>query len=424
MRLSELKTGESATILKVTGHGGFRRRIMEMGFVRGQRVEVILNAPLKDPIEYKIMGYDISLRRSEADMVVVLSDSEASEYLAGGGSRHHHHEHHRRHCGCGADGQPAQPEYPAAATPGPEEGCATIDEVINRHSRTIGVALVGNPNSGKTSLFNAISGGHEHVGNYSGVTVGAKIGHRHYRGYRFEVTDLPGTYALSAYTPEERYVRSHIAERTPDVIINSVVASNLERNLYLTTELIDINPRMVVALNMFDELNSSGAELDYDNLGRMLGVPMVPVEARNGKGIEQLLDTVIAVYENQDERVRHIHINMGSVIEEGLRRLNGDMNAFRGELPKAFPPRYYAMKMLEGDRQVEERLRGCEPLARMGRDPRSGSQAHQRSAGRRCRNGGRQPEIRIHTGRAQGDLHSGQARGGFDHGADRHLRDA
>ena len=359
MRLSELKTGESATILKVTGHGGFRRRIMEMGFVRGQRVEVILNAPLKDPIEYKIMGYDISLRRSEADMVVVLSDSEASEYLAGGGSRHHHHEHHRRHCGCGADGQPAEPEYPTAETPGPDDGCATIDEVINRHSRTIGVALVGNPNSGKTSLFNAISGGHEHVGNYSGVTVGAKIGHRHYRGYRFEVTDLPGTYALSAYTPEERYVRSHIAERTPDVIINSVVASNLERNLYLTTELIDINPRMVVALNMFDELNSSGAELDYDNLGRMLGVPMVPVEARNGKGIEQLLDTVIAVYENQDERVRHIHINMGSVIEEGLRRLNGDMNAFRGELPKAFPPRYYAMKMLEGDRQVEEQLRGC-----------------------------------------------------------------
>ncbi len=359
MRLSELKTGESATILKVTGHGGFRRRIMEMGFVRGQRVEVILNAPLKDPIEYKIMGYDISLRRSEADMVVVLSDSEASEYLAGGGSRHHHHEHHRRHCGCGADGQPAEPEYPTAETPGPDDGCATIDEVINRHSRTIGVALVGNPNSGKTSLFNAISGGHEHVGNYSGVTVGAKIGHRHYRGYRFEVTDLPGTYALSAYTPAERYVRSPIAERTPDVIINSVVASNLERNLYLTTELIDINPRMVVALNMFDELNSSGAELDYDNLGRMLGVPMVPVEARNGKGIEQLLDTVIAVYENQDERVRHIHINMGSVIEEGLRRLNGDMNAFRGELPKAFPPRYYAMKMLEGDRQVEEQLRGC-----------------------------------------------------------------
>ena len=357
MRLSELKTGESATILKVTGHGGFRRRIMEMGFVRGQRVEVLLNAPLKDPIEYKIMGYDISLRRTEADMVVVLSDSEVNEYLAGG---HHHHRHHPGHrhgqCGCGTPEQ--APEYPAAGTPDADDDCATADEVISRHSRTIGVALVGNPNSGKTSLFNAISGGHEHVGNYSGVTVGAKSGHRYYRGYRFEVTDLPGTYALSAYTPEERYVRSHIAEKTPDVIINSVVASNLERNLYLTTELIDINPRMVVALNMYDELDSRGSELDYDNLGRMLGVPMVPVEARNGKGIEALLDTVIAVYENQDERVRHIHINMGPVIEEGLRRLKDDMSDYRGELPKAFPPRYYAMKMLEGDKQVEEQLRG------------------------------------------------------------------
>ena len=362
MRLSELKTGESATIVKVMGHGGFRRRIMEMGFVRGQRVEVILNAPLKDPIEYKIMGYDISLRRSEADMVVVLTDDEAGEYLARR-ERHRHHRHaHSGECGCpAAETAPAEirtEEF--GATESDEACCASIDEVVARHSRTIAVALVGNPNSGKTSLFNAISGGHEHVGNYSGVTVGAKIGHRTYRGYRFEVTDLPGTYALSAYTPEERYVRHHLATKTPDVVINSVVASNLERNLYLTTELIDINPRMVVALNMFDELQDSGAKLDYDSLGRMLGVPMVPVEARNNRGIEALLDTVIDVFENRDERVRHIHINMGPVIDEGLRKLNGDMSAFRDELPKNFPPRYYAMKMLEGDRQAEESLRGCE----------------------------------------------------------------
>ena len=226
------------------------------------------------------------------------------------------------------------------------------------------MALVGNPNSGKTSLFNAISGGHEHVGNYSGVTVGAKLGHRTYRGYRFEITDLPGTYALSAYTPEERYVRAHLADRTPDVVINAVVASNLERNLYLTTELIDINPRMVVALNMFDELKSSGAKLDYESLGRMLGVPMVPVEARNNKGIEELLDTVIAVFENRDDRVRHIHIGMGPVIDESLRRLNGDMAAHRDELPVAFPPRYYAMKLLEGDATVGERLRSCPSYGR------------------------------------------------------------
>ena len=354
MRLSELKTGESGTIVKVMGHGGFRRRIMEMGFVRGQRVEVLLNAPLKDPIEYKIMGYDISLRRSEADMVEVLTDSEAHEYLAGGGDqRRHRHDHHHEPVG-----KPEQDEELTATEP--DAGCCTsIDEVVTRRTRTITVALVGNPNSGKTSLFNAISGGHEHVGNYSGVTVGAKIGNRIYRGYRFEVTDLPGTYALSAYTPEERYVRHHLATHTPDVVINSVVASNLERNLYLTTELIDINPRMVVALNMFDELHASGATLDYENLGRMLGVPMVPVEARNNRGIDTLLDTVIDVYENRDERVRHIHINMGPVIEEGLRRLNGDMSEHRGELPKAFPPRYYAMKMLEGDAEAEKSLREC-----------------------------------------------------------------
>lgn len=334
MRLSELKSGESATILKVTGYGGFRRRIVEMGFIRGKRVEVILNAPLKDPIEYRIMGYDVSLRRSEAAMVIVLSDEEAEELLA--------------------IQQEAERNTPF--TEEAEERVETIDDVVSRSSRTISVALVGNPNSGKTSLFNAISGGHEHVGNYSGVTVSAKRGVCHYRGYRFEVTDLPGTYALSAYTPEERFVRSHIADEQPDVIINSVVASNLERNLFLTTELIDINPRMVVALNMYDELEASGAHLDYDSLGRMLGVPMVPVEARNHKGIDELLDTVIAVYEGRDERVRHIHISHGSIIENGLQQLGVAMNDYREELPKQFPPRYYALKLLESDRDIEERL--------------------------------------------------------------------
>ena len=330
MRLSELKTGQSATILNVLGHGGFRRRIMEMGFVRGKRVDVLQNAPLRDPIKYRIMDYEVSLRRSEAAMIVVITAEEVQQQLSVAGE----------------------------TFSAPDD--ADFEEAISTRSRTINVALIGNPNSGKTSLFNAISGGHEHVGNYSGVTVDAKRGEYRYGGYRFVITDLPGTYALSAYTPEELYVRRHLVNDTPDVVVNAVVASNLERNLYLTTELIDIDPKMVVALNMFDELQDSGAKLDYDSLGRMLGVPMVPVEARNNRGIEALLDTVIDVFENRDERVRHIHINMGPVIDEGLRKLNGDMSAFRDELPKNFPPRYYAMKMLEGDRQAEESLRGCE----------------------------------------------------------------
>lgn len=333
MRLSELKTGESGIILKVIGHGGFRRRIMEMGFVRGRRVEVVHNAPLLDPIEYKIIGYEVSLRRSEAEMVVIITDQEAAEVMR--------HEK--------VESQDAE---------------HMLETAVSREHKRINIALVGNPNSGKTSLFNAISGRHEHVGNYSGVTVDAKRGHCTYNGYEITITDLPGTYALSAYTPEELYVRHHLETDIPDVVINAVVASNLERNLYLTTELIDMNPRMVVALNMYDELESKGAILDHDSLGRMLGVPMIPVVARNGRGIDTLLDTVINVYENCDDRVRHIHINQGSVIEESLKILNDDLNRHRDQLPNMFPPRYFAMRLLEGDRDVEKMLSRCDDYSR------------------------------------------------------------
>ena len=326
MRLSELKTGQSATILNVLGHGGFRRRIMEMGFVRGKRVDVLQNAPLRDPIKYRIMDYEVSLRRSEAAMIVVITAEEVQQQLSVAGE----------------------------TLSAPDD--ADFEEAISTRSRTINVALIGNPNSGKTSLFNAISGGHEHVGNYSGVTVDAKRGEYRYGGYRFVITDLPGTYALSAYTPEELYVRRHLVNDTPDVVVNAVVASNLERNLYLTTELIDIDPKMVVALNMYDELEASGAVLDYEHLGAMLGVPMVPVVAKTGRGLEALLDTVIAVYENRDPRVRHIHINNGPVVEQALRPLYERLRSDRDELPKHFPPRYFAMKLLERDKEVEAQL--------------------------------------------------------------------
>ncbi len=320
MRLSELKTGESATVVKVLGHGGFRRRIMEMGFVRGSKVSVELNAPLKDPIEYRILGYEISLRRSEAEMVVVMTDSEASDRIK----------------------RNTVESMPDADS---------VESIISKSSKHINVALVGNPNSGKTSLFNHMVGAREHVGNYSGVTVDAKTGRCQYKGYELHITDLPGTYALSAYTPEELYVRRHLAQHSPDVVLNVVVASNLERNLYLTTELIDMNQRMVVALNMYDELSNSGAQLDHDMLGKMMGVPMIPVSGKSGRGIEKLFDTVIAVYENRDERVRHIHINQG-VIEESVLAINRDMKEHRDELPKCFPPRYFAMKMLESDADI------------------------------------------------------------------------
>ena len=329
MFLSDLKTGESAVILKVLGHGGFRRRILEMGFVRGQRVESVLNAPLRDPIKYRLMGYEVSLRRSEAAMIEVLTLDEAR----------------RMHLGEGVTTSPNEDD---------------IEQVINQKIREINVALVGNPNSGKTSIFNALSGGHEHVGNYSGVTVDAKCGSCRYKGYKINITDLPGTYALSAYTPEELYVRRHLMDEMPDVVINSVVASNIERNLFLTTELIDLNPKMVVALNMYDELESSGAHLDYEQLGRMIGVPMVPVVARNGKGLDALLDEVILTFENENPKVRHIHIKYSPSIEAEALSLAREMKRHIEELPKCFPPRYWAVKMLEGDSSVEDLLSHCE----------------------------------------------------------------
>ena len=324
MRLSELKTGESATVVKVVGHGGFRRRIVELGFVRGAKVDVVLNAPLKDPIEYHLMGYNISLRRADAEMIVVVTDKEAAamQYERVGSSSDSEH----------------------------------IESVINKRKKHINIALVGNPNSGKTSLYNHITGEHEHVGNYSGVTVDAKSTRCNYKGYEFHITDLPGTYALSAYSPEELYVRRHLATHTPDVVLNVVCSSNLERNLYLTTELIDMSQRMVVALSMYDELQRNNASLDHELLGKMLGVPMIPVEGHSGKGVEELLDTIIAVYENRDERVRHIHINQG-IVEESVITLHKDMKAHREDLPKCFPPRYFAMKMLEGDSDIQLMLK-------------------------------------------------------------------
>ncbi|MBP3549782.1 MAG: ferrous iron transport protein B [Rikenellaceae bacterium] len=330
MRLSDLQTGQTAIVLKVLGYGGFRRRVMEMGFVRGKRVEVILNAPLRDPIKYKIMDYEVSLRRSEAQMVEVITEAEAQDMINQLADRHVMTEEEQ------------------------------IEQVISTRRRVINIALVGNPNSGKTSLFNALSGGHEHVGNYSGVTVDAKSGTFRYKGYRFNITDLPGTYALSAYSPEEIYVRRHLVDNTPDIVINAVVASNLERNLYLTTELIDINPNMVVALNMYDELERRGDQLDYEQLGAMLGVPMVPVVARDGRGLDQLLQTVIDVYENRDSRVRHIHINHGAVVESGIEALKAVMRPVRDQLPKHFPPRYWAIKLLERDKEAEQTLQSIE----------------------------------------------------------------
>ena len=331
MKLSELGTGERGVIVKVSGHGSFRKRIVEMGFVRGNKVKVILNAPLRDPIEYEIIGYKISLRREEASKIEVISEAEAKKFLTESEAR------------------------PAL------EADETEDAYIEREMSTLAaerrkeirVALVGNPNCGKTSLFNMASGSHEHVGNYSGVTVDAKEGNFEYGGYHFKIVDLPGTYSLSAYSPEELYVRRNLIEDIPDVVINVVDASNLQRNLYLTTQLIDMNLKVVMALNMYDELEARGDKLDIKQLGYLLGMPIVPTVSRIGEGLEALFDKVIQVDENSDPYLaRHIHINHGAELEQSIDRLK-ELIQKNPDIRYKYSTRFLAIKYLENDKEVE-----------------------------------------------------------------------
>ena len=324
MKLSELKTGERGVIVKVNGHGGFRKRIKEMGFVKGHKVKVILNAPLRDPIEYEIIGYKISLRREQAEKIEVISEAEAKSMMS------------------------SQEDLSAL-----QSDDQYMERLAAERRKTIKVALVGNPNCGKTSLFNIASGSHEHVGNYSGVTVDAKVGDFSHGGYHFELVDLPGTYSLSAYSPEELYVRRNLIDDTPDVVINVVDASNLQRNLYLTTQLIDMNLRVVMALNMYDELTDSGDKLDTQQLGYLLGMPIIPTISRTGEGIDRLFDTVIQIYEKSDPHLaRHIHINHGSEVEQSIERIKALISRTE-EIRHKYSTRYLAIKYLENDKEIE-----------------------------------------------------------------------
>ena len=330
MKLSELKTGERGVVVKVNGHGGFRKRIIEMGFVKGSRVKVILNAPLLDPIEYEVIGYKVSIRREEAAKIEVISEAEAKEQLS------------------------RRVSLPALEADEDDTLEKEMRSLAEKRRKKIKVALVGNPNCGKTSLFNIASGSHEHVGNYSGVTVDAKEGVFGYDGYEFLIVDLPGTYSLSAYSPEELYVRKYLLEETPDVVLNVVDASNLQRNLYLTTQLIDMNLRVVMALNMYDELKASGDSLDVRQLGYLLGMPIVPTVSRTGDGIEALFDTVIQVYEKSDPHLsRHIHINHGAELEQSIERIKHLIQQ-NEDIRDKYSTRYLAIKYLENDKEIEK----------------------------------------------------------------------
>lgn len=329
MRLSQLATGETGVIIKILGHGAFRKRMIEMGFVRGQEIKVLMSAPLKDPVKYEIMGYEVSLRHAEADLVEVER--------------------------IGEDSAPESPAHTNTVNDADDSNVSKSALSGTQRQKIINVALIGNPNCGKTSLFNIASGAREHVGNYSGVTVDAKKGTFTHKGYRFNIVDLPGTYSLASYSPEELYVRRYLRDETPDVIINVVDGSNLERNLYLTTELIDMDRSMVIALNMYDELERAGTRLDYRTLGEMIGVPIIPTAAKSGRGIDELFDTVIRIYEGTEPSVRHVHVSLGAQLEKALSGIKDELKA-HPSVERHFSPRYLAIKLLEGDAEVQHQV--------------------------------------------------------------------
>ncbi len=334
MTLLDLKAGEQGIIAKVKGRGAFRKRIMEMGFISGKPVEVIKKAPLQDPIEYKIMGYNVSLRRSEAKLIEVVRLEDKDELKV------------------------------------TDYGGVIVGEklkTLTEKGKTINVALVGNPNSGKTTFFNRSSKSRERVGNYGGVTIDAKASYFKLDGYHFNIVDLPGTYSLTAYSPEEIFVRKHITEELPDVVINIVDASNLERNLYLTTQLIDMDIKVVMALNMYDELENKGDNFDHEFFGSMTGIPVVPTVSTKGKGIKNVFRKVIDVYEDRDETVRHIHINYGEDFEKALKVIQDKINAKGNQhLTDLISTRFLAIKLLEEDKAayqlIEEKCHNSEDI--------------------------------------------------------------
>ncbi len=319
LTLADVKTGEYGVIVRITGHGSFRHRLMEMGFVRGEKVKVIRNAPLRDPIEYEIMGGHVSLRRIEARRVEVVPVTEevANNYLF--------------------------------------HGTVTEDteRILGKAGKQINVALVGNPNCGKTSFFNHATGMREKVGNYSGVTVDSKVGYFKYKDYTIALADLPGTYSLTEYTPEELYVRQYIMEQHPDIVLNIADASNLERNLFLTTQLIDMNVPMVMALNMYDELEKNGDKLDIATLSELFGFPIVPTVSSRGTGIEEVMARIVDVYENLEEHTKHVHINYGVDLERAIDIIKEDMRVHL-DLSGAYSTRYLAIEMLAGDKVITE----------------------------------------------------------------------
>ena len=334
MKLSELKPGESAVITKVGGSGSLRQHFLDMGLIPDAKLTLIKLAPMGDPMEFMVHGYELSIRKDDAaeiDCERAEADKEEIKPFF---------RDSQDHPGLGEEGKYHE-----------KKGETPLGD-----DETITFALAGNQNCGKTTLFNQLTGSNQHVGNFPGVTVDRKSGE--IRGHENTlVTDLPGIYSLSPYTAEEIVSREFILKENPKGIINIVDATNIERNLYLTLQLMELDIPMVLALNMMDEVRGNGGTIKINEMERMLGIPVVPISASKNEGVDELVKHAIHVAYYQEKPGRQ---DFCSPSEHGgavHRAIHGIMHLIEDHAKSAgIPVRFAAGKIIEGDHLVEDAL--------------------------------------------------------------------
>lgn len=333
MTLKELGIGQKGIILSVGGSGALRQHFLDMGLIRGAEVTVVKYAPMGDPIELKIHGYELTIRLDDAEKIEVKEiKSEEKE------KERRNKVKRSAHPGYGEGGK-----YHKKETENPL-----------KDDETLTFALVGNQNCGKTTLFNQLTGASQHVGNFPGVTVDRKDGV--IKGYKNTlITDLPGIYSMSPYSSEEIVTREFLLNEKPKGIINIVDATNMERNLYLTMQLMELDMPMVVALNMMDELRENGGSVHVNEMEEFLGVPVVPISAAKGEGIEELVKHAVHVAKYQESPQKQ---DFCADTESGIHRgLHAVMHLIDDHAQKAgIPLRFAASKIMEGDKKITEKL--------------------------------------------------------------------
>ena len=335
LKLSELKVGESAVIQNVGGQGELRQHFLDMGIIPGAEVTLVKFAPMGDPMELQVHGYELTLRLAEADKIQIQKIIERS-------NKHERIQkiHTSNHPGLGEDGKY---HLKGDGTPLPK-------------GTLLSFALVGNQNCGKTTLFNQLTGSNQHVGNFPGVTVDKKTGAIKNRE-NTEVTDLPGIYSMSPYTSEEIVSRNFVLNEKPKAIINIVDATNIERNLYLTMQLLEMNVPMVIALNMMDELIGNKGAIDINKMESMLGVPVVPISAAKNQGVQELINHAMHIAQFQEKPVQQDFCSKddhGGAIHRAIHTVESIIEDHAEK--EGLPVRFCATKVIEGDTLIIKQL--------------------------------------------------------------------